>query len=54
MESLDLGTPQVRSSSDPFRTSRHEKGSRRERALKSAIATMDVQGVNTRRVTYIV
>ena len=50
---LDLTVPQVRQSSEPFRTSLLEKGSRSEKALKSAIATMYIQGVSTRRVTKI-
>ena len=50
---LDLSVPQVRESKEPFRTSLFEKGSRSERALKSAIATMYVQGVSTRRVTKV-
>lgn len=54
MGQLDLAVPQVRGSSEPFRTSLLEKGSRSDRALKSAIATMYVQGVSTRRVTKIV
>jgi putative transposase len=51
---LDLAVPQVRDSSEIFRTSLLEKGSRSDRALKSAIATMYVQGVSTRRVTKVV
>lgn len=51
---LDLAVPQVRDSSEVFRTSLLEKGSRSDRALKSAIATMYVQGVSTRRVTKVV
>jgi len=51
---LDLAIPQVRDSSEIFRTSLLEKGSRSDRALKSAIATMYVQGVSTRRVTKVV
>jgi len=51
--SLDLSTPQVRESDTPFRTSLLEKGSRSDRALKSAIATMYVEGVSTRRVTKV-
>lgn len=50
---LDLSVPQVRDSDAPFRTSLLEQGSRSDRALKSAIATMYVQGVSTRRVTKI-
>lgn len=50
---LALSVPQVRSSDEPFRTSLLEKGSRSDRALKSAISTMYVQGVSTRRVTKI-
>ena len=51
---LDLAVPQVRESSETFRTSLLEKRSRSDRALKSAIATMYVQGVSTRRVTKVV
>jgi putative transposase len=54
MGELDLAIPQVRGSSETFRTSLLEKGSRSDRALKSAIATMYVEGVSTRRVTRIV
>jgi transposase-like protein len=50
---LNLCVPQVRESDTVFRTSLLEKGSRSERALKSAIATMYVEGVSTRRVTKI-
>ena len=50
---LELSVPQVRDSSEPFRTSLLEKGSRSDRALKSAIATMYLQGVSTRRVTKV-
>jgi len=50
---LELSMPQVRQSEEPFRTSLLEKGSRSERALKSAIATMYVQGVSTRRITKV-
>jgi transposase-like protein len=50
---LQLAVPQVRDSETPFRTSLLEKGSRSDRALKSAIATLYVQGVSTRRVTKI-
>ena len=50
---LQLAVPQVRNSSEPFRTSLLEKGSRCDRALKSAIATLYVQGVSTRRVTKV-
>ncbi len=50
---LELAVPQVRDSDTPFRTSLLEKGSRSDRALKSAIATMYVEGVSTRRVTKI-
>lgn len=50
---LQLSVPQVRESDAPFHTSLLEKGSRSERALKSAIATMYVEGVSTRRVTKI-
>ena len=51
--SPELSVPQVRESSDPFRTSLLEKGSRSDCALKSAIATMYIEGVSTRRVTKI-
>ncbi len=50
---LDLAVPQVRESDTIFRTTLLEKGSRSDRALKSAIATMYVEGVSTRRVTKI-
>jgi transposase-like protein len=50
---LQLAVPQVRGSDTPFRTSLLEKGSRSDRALKSAIATLYVQGVSTRRVTKV-
>jgi putative transposase len=50
---LNLAVPQVRQSDTVFSTSLLEKGSRSERALKSAIATMYVEGVSTRRVTKI-
>jgi len=50
---LQLAIPQVRDSDATFRTSLLEQGSRSERALKSAIATMYVEGVSTRRVTKI-
>jgi len=50
---LELSVPQVRESDQTFRTSLLEKGSRSDRALKSAIATMYVEGVSTRRVTKI-
>jgi transposase-like protein len=51
--SLELSVPQVRESDTPFRTTLLEKGSRSDRALKSAIATMYIEGVGTRRVTKI-
>ena len=51
MGKLQLAVPQVRDSDAPFRTALLEQGSRSERALKSAIATMYVEGVSTRRVT---
>lgn len=50
---LELSVPQVRDSDTPFRTTLLENGSRSDRALKSAIATMYVEGVSTRRVTKI-
>lgn len=53
MGALELAIPQVRESDTVFRTSLLEKGSRSDRALKSAIATMYVEGVGTRRITKI-
>lgn len=53
MGGLELATPQVRGSDVPFRTSLLEKGSRSDRALKAAIASMYLQGVSTRRVTTV-
>lgn len=53
MGKVELSMPQVRNSSEPFQTSLLDKGSRSDRALKSAIATMYVQGVSTRRVTKV-
>jgi transposase-like protein len=53
MGGLELAAPQVRGSDTPFRTSLLEKGSRSDRALKSAIASMYLQGVSTRRVTTV-
>jgi putative transposase len=50
---LKLSVPQVRESSSVFSSSLLERGSRSDRALKSAIATMYVEGVSTRRVTKI-
>jgi transposase-like protein len=50
---LQLAVPQVRNSDTTFRTSLLEKGNRSDRALKSAIATLYVQGVSTRRVTKV-
>ena len=50
---INLQVPQVRDSDTIFRTSLLEKGSRSDRSLKAAIATMYVQGVSTRRVTQI-
>ena len=43
----------MRESSKPFRTSLFDQGYRSERALKSAISTMYLQGVSTRRVTKV-
>lgn len=51
--SLQVAVPQVRESDRTFRTSLLEKGSRSDRALKSAIATMYVEGVSTRRITNV-
>lgn len=53
MGKLSLELPQVRESETPFRTSLLEQGSRSERALKAAIATMYVEGVSTRRVSRV-
>lgn len=53
MGGLELAAPQVRGSDTPFRTSLLEKGSRSDRALKAAIASMYLQGVSTRRVTTV-
>ena len=50
---MELQYPQVRGSETPFRTSLFEKGSRSERALKVAIATMYIQGVSTRKLTKV-
>lgn len=50
---IELDVPQVRNSDTTFQTSLLEKGSRSDRSLKAAIATMYVQGVSTRRVTRI-
>lgn len=50
---LAVEVPQVRDCSEPFHTSLFEQGSRSDRALKSAIASMYIQGVSTRRVTKI-
>jgi transposase-like protein len=50
---LKLSVPQVRESNSVFSSSLLLKGSRSDRALKSAIATMYVEGVSTRRVTKI-
>jgi transposase-like protein len=50
---LKLSVPQVRESDTVFSTSLLDKGSRSDRALKSAIATMYVEGVSTRRATKI-
>jgi transposase-like protein len=54
MGKLDLLVPQVRDCGEPFQSSLLEKGSRSDRALKAAIATMYIQGVSTRKVTKIV
>ena len=50
---LSLAIPQVRGSDSPFKTSLLEKGSRSDRALKAAIATIYIQGISTRRVTKV-
>lgn len=51
---LQLAVTQVRGSDATFRTSLLEKGACSDRALKSAIATIYVQGVSTRRVTKVI
>ncbi len=53
MGALELSVPQVHDSDAPFRTSLLEKGSRSDRALKSAIATMYINGVSTRKVSNV-
>lgn len=53
MGGLDLAMPQVRGSDAPFRTTLLEKGSRSDRALKAAIASMYIEGVSTRRVSKV-
>lgn len=45
--------PQVRNSLEPFQTSLLEEVSRSDLSLKSAIATMYVQGICTRRITKV-
>jgi putative transposase len=50
---LERFVTQARECDSPFSSSLLERGSRRGRALKSAIATIYVEGVNTRRVTKI-
>jgi transposase-like protein len=50
---LKLSVPQVRESNSVFSSSLLVKGSRSDRAFKSAIATMYVEGVSTRGVTKI-
>lgn len=50
---LNLDMPQVRGSDTPFRTSLLEKGTRSDRALKAAIASIYIQGISTRRVTKV-
>jgi putative transposase len=50
---LNLSVHQVRGSDSVFSSALLERGSRSDRALKSAIATMHVEGVSTRRVTKI-
>ena len=50
---IKLDVPQVRNSDTAFQTSLLEKGSRSDRSLKAAIATMYVEGVSTRRVTRV-
>ena len=53
MGGLDLAMPQVRGCDAPFRTTLLEKGSRSDRALKAAIASMYIEGVSTRRVSKV-
>jgi transposase-like protein len=50
---LELRVPQTRGCKEPYQPSMLEQGSRVERALKSAIAQMYLQGVATRRVTKV-
>lgn len=50
---LNLRVPQTRESDQPYQPSMLESGSRVDRALKSAIAEMYLQGVSTRRVTKV-
>lgn len=53
MGELTLKVPQVRESEHDFYPSCLEKGLRSERALKTALAEMYVQGVSTRKVKEI-
>jgi len=50
---LSLRVPQTRGCEEPYKPSMLESGSRVDRALKTAIAEMYLQGVSTRRVTKI-
>lgn len=50
---LNLSVPQVRGSEEGFYPSFLEQGIRSERALKSALSEMYIQGVSTRRVKEI-
>ena len=53
MGKLFLSVPQTRSGKEPFYPSVIEKGLRSERALKSAMAEMYIQGVSTRKVAKV-
>jgi transposase-like protein len=50
---LSLRVPQTRGCEEPYKPSMLESGSRVDRALKTAIAEMYLQGVSTRRVTKV-
>lgn len=50
---LSLRVPQTRGCEEPYKPSMLESGSRVDRALKSAVAEMYLQGVSTRRVTKV-
>ena len=50
---VDLRSPQVRDSSEPFFPTALERGQRSEKALAATLAEMYLQGVSTRRVTKV-